>query len=131
MKALKVIMKLVAALAAVAGAIYVLATYGETITAWCRKILDRLPCKQDSFQPVTISFTNDEDDQEDTQDETVEAEEAPEAQPEEAQVPTAQEDTFAQDTDFVLPCDLAEETADEEIPAEEEAPQEELPATEL
>lgn len=44
MKTAKVIAKIVVALAAVAGAVYVIATYGEQIVAWCRKALASLPC---------------------------------------------------------------------------------------
>ena len=44
MKTAKIIAKIVVALAAVAGAVYVVATYGEQIVAWCRKVLASLPC---------------------------------------------------------------------------------------
>ena len=44
MKTAKFIAKIVVALAAVAGAVYVVATYGEQIVAWCKKILASLPC---------------------------------------------------------------------------------------
>ncbi len=44
MKTAKFIAKIVVALAAVAGAVYVVATYGEQIVAWCRKVLASLPC---------------------------------------------------------------------------------------
>ena len=40
---MKTVMKLLAALAAIAGAIYVIATYGEQIVAWCKKTLASLP----------------------------------------------------------------------------------------
>ena len=36
MKTAKIVAKIVVALAAVAGAVYVVATYGEQIVAWCR-----------------------------------------------------------------------------------------------
>lgn len=42
MKVFRAIMKIVTALAAVAGAIYVLATYGDKIVAWCKKLLDKV-----------------------------------------------------------------------------------------
>ena len=46
MKALKVFVKIIVALAAVAGAIYALATYGDKIVAWCKDLKDRLlDCK--------------------------------------------------------------------------------------
>ena len=44
MKAAKLIAKIVVALAAIAGAVYVIATYGEKIVAWCKKMLASLPC---------------------------------------------------------------------------------------
>ena len=45
MKVFSVVMKIVVALAAVAGAIYLIATYGDKIVAWAKKLLDSCPCK--------------------------------------------------------------------------------------
>lgn len=42
MKVFGMIMKILAALAVVAGIIYVLATYGDKIVAWARKLLCRI-----------------------------------------------------------------------------------------
>ena len=47
MKAINVIVKILVALAAVAGAVYVFATYGEQIAQWAKKMLSALPCKKD------------------------------------------------------------------------------------
>ena len=44
MKTAKLIAKIAVALAAVAGVVYVVATYGEQIVAWCKKVLASLPC---------------------------------------------------------------------------------------
>lgn len=44
MKALKVIAKIVVALAAIAGIVYVVATYGDRIVAWARKLLNSCSC---------------------------------------------------------------------------------------
>ena len=44
MKVFSTIMKIVAALAAVAGIIYVIATYGDKIVAWAKKLLGKCPC---------------------------------------------------------------------------------------
>lgn len=44
MKAMKVIAKIVVALAAVAGIVYVIATYGDRIVAWARKLLKGDEC---------------------------------------------------------------------------------------
>ena len=41
MKTVNVIIKVVAALAAVAGVVYVVATYGDKIVAWAKKLLGR------------------------------------------------------------------------------------------
>ena len=45
MKTLNTIIKIATALAAVAGAIYLIATYGDKIVAWAKKLLDSCPCK--------------------------------------------------------------------------------------
>ena len=45
MKTVNTIIKIVTALAAVAGAIYLIATYGDKIVAWAKKLLDTCPCK--------------------------------------------------------------------------------------
>lgn len=44
MKVFSVIAKLLVALAAIAGAIYVAATYGDKIVAWCKKLLGSFQC---------------------------------------------------------------------------------------
>ena len=44
MKAFSVIAKVVAALAAVAGIVYVIATYGDKIVAWAKKLLGKCCC---------------------------------------------------------------------------------------
>lgn len=41
MKTWKLIIKIVIALAAIAGIVYVIATYGDRIVAWARKLLNR------------------------------------------------------------------------------------------
>lgn len=67
MKIAAVIAKILAALATVVGAIYLLATYGEQIVAWCKKVMASLP---------EITFENDEEEpeaEEETVEETVEA----------------------------------------------------------
>ena len=43
MKTLNAIVKVVTALAAVAGAVYIVATYGEQIVAWAKKVMSSLP----------------------------------------------------------------------------------------
>lgn len=44
MKVTSLIIKIIVALAAVAGAVYLAATYGEKIVAWAKKMLGSCPC---------------------------------------------------------------------------------------
>ena len=45
MKTVNTIVKILAALAAITGVVYVVATYGDQIVAWARKLLASCPCK--------------------------------------------------------------------------------------
>lgn len=45
MNTFKTVVKILTALATVAGAIYVIATYGDKIVAWAKKLLAQCPCK--------------------------------------------------------------------------------------
>ena len=47
---MKTALKILAALAAIAGAIYVIATYGDKIVAWAKKILAACPCCNDTCE---------------------------------------------------------------------------------
>lgn len=44
MKVFGMIMKIVAALAVIAGIVYVAATYGDKIVAWAKKLLGKIQC---------------------------------------------------------------------------------------
>lgn len=44
MKIVGTILKILAALAAIAGLVYVIATYGDKIVAWAKKLLGHCPC---------------------------------------------------------------------------------------
>ena len=44
MKLFRSVMKVLAALAAVAGVVYVVATYGDKIVAWAKKLLSKFSC---------------------------------------------------------------------------------------
>lgn len=97
MKLFNTIVKLLTALATLAGIIYILATYGEQIVAWAKKTLAALPkcpCCEDGeieVEPVVEEKA------------TEEAEAAPaeeEAAPEEA--PVAQEEAVAEAPEVVV-----------------------------
>lgn len=90
---MKNIVKILTALATIAGAVYIVATYGEQIVAWAKKLLNALPkcpnCCEDA--EVVEEFTE-------------------EAAPEAAEEAGAEEPA-------------AEEVPVEEVPAEEPAPE--------
>ena len=97
MRVLSTIMKIVAALAAVVGAVYVAATYGDQIVAWAKKTLSSLskcPCCK-SEKPAVEEVPVEEVPTEDVPAEEAPAEEAPvEEAPAEESVPVADENDF-------------------------------------
>lgn len=68
MKIFNTVVKVVVTLAAVAGVVYVVATYGEKIVAWCKKMLGSCNCCCNGECCCT---------EEDVAEEVPEAEEAP------------------------------------------------------
>lgn len=47
MKTINTIVKILAAIATIAGAVYLIATYGDKIVAWAKKLLASCPCTCD------------------------------------------------------------------------------------
>lgn len=101
MKTFNAIVKVVTALAAITGAIYILATYGDKIVEWAKNMLNIK-----SAAPV----------------ETTPAAAPAEAVPEEA--PVAEEEAPAEEAEAV---EEAVEQVEEEIPQEEVVPTEDAP----
>ena len=103
MKAFNVIVKVLAALAAVAGAVYVVATYGDQIVAWAKKIFASLPkcpcCKE---EPKAVEGTAAEEAPAEEPAEEAPAEEAPveEAPAEEPAAEVAANEPVAEEADF-------------------------------
>ena len=64
MKVIGTILKILAALAAIAGAVYVIATYGDKIVAWAKSLLNKCCCEAAPAEEVAPA------------EETVSAEEA-------------------------------------------------------
>ena len=97
MRVFSTIMKIVAALAAVVGAVYVAATYGDQIVAWAKKTLSSLskcPCCK-SEKPAVEEVPVEEIPTEDVPAEEAPAEEVPvEEAPAEESVPVADENDF-------------------------------------
>ena len=60
---MKTVLKILAILAAIAGAVYVIATYGERIVAWCRKLLSTICwedccCDEDMYEVTCPACEN-------------------------------------------------------------------------
>ena len=49
MKAFSTIIKILAVIAAVAGIIFILATYGDQIVAWCKRLLEKVRTYRNDF----------------------------------------------------------------------------------
>lgn len=101
MKTLNAVLKVLTALATVAGAVYIVATYGEQIVAWAKKTLARLPKCPCCEKEETVEETPVE---EAPAEETPAAEEAPVAEePVEEPAPeavVAENEPVAEETDF-------------------------------
>ena len=104
MKTLNAIVKVVTALAAVAGAIYIVATYGEQIVAWAKKVLASLPkcpcCEK--AEPVEEAPAAEEPapvEEAPAAEEPAPAEEAPAEEPA-PEVIVAENEPVAEDKDF-------------------------------
>ena len=106
MKTVNTIVKLLSALAAVAGVVYIVATYGEQITAWAKKMLSSLHncpcCKEDTPEEETPVEAPAAEESAAEEAEEAPAEEAPAAPTEEPvpQVTVAPHEPVAEDTDF-------------------------------
>ena len=102
MRVFSVIMKVVAAVAAVVGAIYVAATYGDQIVAWAKKTLSSLskcPCCKcgetaDEEEPAAEDAPAEEPAVEEAPVEEPVAEDIPAEAPAEETVPVADETDF-------------------------------------
>lgn len=49
MKAFSTIIKILAVIAAVAGIIFILATYGDQIVVWCKRLLEKVRAYRNDF----------------------------------------------------------------------------------
>lgn len=92
---MKTALKILTALAAVIGAAYVIATYGDKIVAWAKKLLNSCPCcKIQADEEVSAEETAEE--VQEPAVEEVAAEEAVEEVVIEAHEPVAEEADFAE-----------------------------------
>ena len=98
MKITSTIIKILTALATIAGIVYIVATYGEQIVAWCKKTLENLPkcpmcTKDEDDADIEVEITVE------SEAEEVAAEEAPAAEEDFAAEAPAGE-PVAEETDF-------------------------------
>lgn len=99
MKPFETVMKVLAALAAVAGVVVVLAAYGDKIVEWAKKMMAKIPCHDCDI----IEFTPAEDFDEEAENAAAEAPAAEEAPAEEAAeevAAPADGEPVAEDADF-------------------------------
>ena len=100
MKTAKVLAKIVVALAAVAGAVYVIATYGNQIVAWCKKLLASLPCCCENEAEIVEEAAEEAPVEEAVEEVAEAAEEAVEEVAEEVVEEAAAEEPVAEEKDF-------------------------------
>jgi len=97
MKVFANIVKVLTALAAVAGAVYVIATYGEQIVAWAKKTLASFPCPKCEEEEVAVEEVAAEE----APVEEAAAEEVPVVEVPSEEAPVAQEnEPVAEEADF-------------------------------
>lgn len=88
MKTLGAIIKLMTALATVAGAVYIIATYGDKIVAWAKDVMAKLPCTECCSAPA---------EEEAPVEEAAPAEEAPAEEPAAEEAPAEEEAPAAEE----------------------------------
>lgn len=100
MKVLNTVVKILTALAAVAGAVYIVATYGEQIVAWAKKMLNSLPkcpsCEEAAEEEIEVEI---ETAAEEVAAEEPAAEEVPVEEPA-PEVVVAENEPVAEEADF-------------------------------
>ncbi len=72
MKTFSLIMKILAALLAVAGVVYLVATYGDKIVAWFKKILQKAKPVYSNKRDFDCEYSDEIDDAEDMEEEEFE-----------------------------------------------------------
>ena len=98
---MKNIVKILTALATIAGAVYIIATYGEQIVAWAKKLLNAMPkcpaCEEAEIVEEAVEEAPAEEAAEEAAAEEVPVEEAVEEAPE---VVVAEHESVAAEEDF-------------------------------
>ena len=104
MKTVNTIVKILAALAAITGIVYVIATYGDKIVAWAKQLLANCPCKCDAEDCADCECENECPCQEPVEEAPAEepVEEVEEVEVEEPviEVPAPEAEPVADEADF-------------------------------
>ena len=99
MKTVNTIVKILAALAAITGVVYVVATYGDQIVAWAKKLLASCPCNQEC-EIVEEDFVAEEAPAAEAPVEEAAEEEAPVAEGPEVEIVVENNEPVAEEADF-------------------------------
>ena len=97
MKNFALIAKIVTAIAAIVGFAYIIATYGEQIIAWAKKLLNSCPCHCTAEDCANCECELDCPISEETEEEAFESDEEDE---EEDEVPEDESAPIAEEADF-------------------------------
>ena len=97
MKTLNAIVKVLAALAAVAGAVYLVAAYGDKIVAWAKRVIGCCPWDEGMEEPAEEPAAPEAPAEEPAAEEKAEE---PAAAPETAEVPEESNEPIADEGDF-------------------------------
>jgi len=96
---MKNLVKILTALAAIAGAVYIIATYGEQIVAWAKKLLNAMPKCPDCEEVETVEEFVEEPAAEEAVVEPA-AEEVPVEEDAAPEVVVAEHEPVAEEVDF-------------------------------
>lgn len=99
MKPINTIVKILTALAAVAGAVYIIATYGEQIVAWAKKVWSAMPKCPDCEEAEVVEEFTEEAVAEEVAAEEIPVEEVPAEEPA-PEVVVAENEPVAAEEDF-------------------------------
>lgn len=100
MKPFETVLKVLTALAAVAGIVVVLAAYGDKIVAWAKKLMAKIPCHSCDIIEFTPAEDFDEEAENAPAEEAQEVTEETEEAQEEAVVAPAESEPVADEADF-------------------------------
>ncbi len=97
---MKTAMKILTALAAVVGAVYVVATYGDKIVQWAKNLLASCPFCNEECEVVEEDFVTEEAPVQEPVVEEVPAEESPVTEGPEVEIVVENNEPVAEESDF-------------------------------